>query len=147
MNFQNIKEECLHSSFFYKKTLFLIFINTIMDALKQIALKWFEAFNSHDLEKLLSLYDEDAIHYSPKLKIHQPDTNGWIKGKDTLRNWWADAFQRLPQLHYQVLKLTADDEQVFMEYIRQTPNEEDLQVGEVLVIKNNKIILSRVYHS
>ncbi len=109
--------------FFYKKTLFLIFINTIMDALKQIALKWFEAFNSHDLEKLLSLYDEDAIHYSPKLKIHQPDTNGWIKGKDTLRNWWADAFQRLPQLHYQVLKLTVDDEQVFMEYIRQTPNE------------------------
>jgi hypothetical protein len=50
-------------------------------------------------------------------------------------------------LHYKVLKLTADDEQVFMEYIRQTPNEPDLRVGEVLVIKGDKIIASRVYHS
>jgi hypothetical protein len=46
-----------------------------------------------------------------------------------------------------VIKLTADEEQVFMEYIRQTPGEEDLRVGEVLVIKDSKIIASRVYHS
>ncbi len=114
--------------------------------LKHIANQWFEAFNQHDLEKLLNLYD-DAEHYSPKLKVHQPETNGLIKGKTALRNWWADAFQRLPNLHYEVLKLTADDEQVFMEYIRQTLGETDLRVGEVLVIKNGKIISSRVYHS
>ena len=41
----------------------------------------------------------------------------------------------------------ADDEQVFMEYIRKTPGEEDLRVGEVLTIKEGKIIASRVYHS
>ena len=95
----------------------------------------------------MSLYDDDAEHHSPKLKVHQPETNGLIKGKNALRNWWADAFQRLPNLHYEVLKLTADDEQVFMEYIRQTLGETDLRVGEVLVIKNGKIISSRVYHS
>jgi hypothetical protein len=53
----------------------------------------------------------------------------------------------LPSLHYEVIKFTADDEQVFMEYIRSTPNENDLRVGEVLVINNGKIIASRVYHS
>ena len=115
--------------------------------LKHIANQWFEAFNQHDLEKFLSLYYDDAEHHSPKLKVHQPETNGLIKGKNALRNWWADAFQRLPNLHYEVLKLTADDEQVFMEYIRQTLGETDLRVGEVLVIKNGKIISSRVYHS
>lgn len=115
---------------------------------KEIAIQWFEAFNNHDLEKLLLLYDENAEHYSPKLKIHQPHTNGFIKGKNELRSWWKDAFNRLPQLHYEVLKLTSDeDDQVFMEYIRKTPNEEDLRVGEVLIIKNEKIIASRVYHS
>ena len=118
-----------------------------MNSLKHIANQWFEAFNQHDLKKLLSLYDDNAEHYSPKLKLHQPETNGLIKGKNTLRNWWADAFNRLPNLHYEVLKLTADDEQIFMEYIRQTPNEPDLRVGEVLVIVNDKIIASRVYHS
>lgn len=118
-----------------------------MPSLKQIALLWFEAFNAHDIDKLLALYAEDAAHYSPKLKIHQPETNGLIQGKAALRTWWTDAFKRLPNLHYEVLQLTADEEQVFMEYIRQTPNEADLRVGEVLVINNGKITASRVYHS
>jgi hypothetical protein len=118
-----------------------------MNPFKTIALQWFEAFNQHNIEMLLDLYDNDAEHYSPKLKVREPETNGLIKGKVALRNWWTDAFVRLPNLHYKVIKLTADEEQVFMEYIRQTPGEEDLRVGEVLVIKDSKIIASRVYHS
>ena len=113
---------------------------------KQIATKWFAAFNSHDLEALLALYDDAAEHYSPKLKIRLPETQGLIKGKAALRSWWQDAFDRLPTLNYEVLKLTADDEQVFMEYIRHVNEEEDLRVGEVLQIKQGKIIFSRVYH-
>jgi limonene-1,2-epoxide hydrolase len=118
-----------------------------MDQIKSIAIQWFEAFNQHNIDKLLDLYHNHAEHYSPKLKIHQPETNGLIKGKAALRNWWTDAFQRLPHLHYKVIKLTADEAQVFMEYIRQTPGEADLNVGEVLEIINGKIIASRVYHS
>lgn len=116
------------------------------DKNKQIAIKWFEAFNEHDLEKLLSLYDENAQHYSPKLKVRMPETQGLIKGKDALRNWWKDAFDRLPSLQYEVKKLTADDEQVFMEYIRHVDGDEDLSVGEVLQIDGNVIVFSRVYH-
>lgn len=113
---------------------------------KEIATKWFEAFNGHDLEKLLSLYDDNAKHYSPKLKVRQPETGGLIKGKQALREWWQDAFDRLPSLQYEVQKLTADEEQVFMEYIRHVENEEDLSVGEILQIANGKIVYSRVYH-
>ena len=113
---------------------------------KQIALRWFEAFNEHALEKLLALYDDNAEHFSPKLKIRLPETQGLIKGKAVLRSWWKDSFDRLPSLNYEVKKLTADDEQVFMEYIRHVSGEEDLRVGEVLEIKNGRIIFSRVYH-
>ena len=113
----------------------------------QIATDWFAAFNEHNIEMLLALYDDDAEHYSPKLKIHQPQTNGLIKGKIALRNWWTDAFKRLPNLHYKATNLIANSEQIFMEYIRQTPNEDDIKVGEVLVISNGKIIASRVFHS
>ncbi|HRF99525.1 MAG TPA: nuclear transport factor 2 family protein [Bacteroidia bacterium] len=113
---------------------------------KQIAAKWFQAFNEHDLEKLLSLYDDNAQHYSPKLKIRKPETQGLIKGKSALREWWQDAFDRLPSLQYEVIKLTVDEEQVFMEYIRHVEGEEDLSVGEVLQIKNGLIVFSRVYH-
>ena len=113
---------------------------------KKIAFNWFEAFNEHDLEKLLSLYIDTAEHFSPKLKIRKPETNGLIKGKKALREWWQDAFDRLPTLKYEVIKLTADEDQVFMEYMRHVKNEEDLRVGEVLQIKNGLIIFSRVYH-
>lgn len=113
---------------------------------KDIATKWFAAFNEHNLENLLALYDDKAEHFSPKLKIRQPETNGLIKGKDALRAWWKDAFDRLPTLNYEVKKLTADNEQVFMEYIRHVNGEEDLRVGEVLEIKSGKIVASRVYH-
>jgi ketosteroid isomerase-like protein len=113
---------------------------------KQIATKWFAAFNEHHLENLLSLYDGNAQHFSPKLKIRMPETQGLIKGKQALRDWWKDAFDRLPSLQYEVLKLTVDDEQVFMEYVRHVAGEEDLSVGEVLQIENGHIVFSRVYH-
>jgi hypothetical protein len=35
------------------------------EKLQSIAFKWFETFNN---KKLLSLYDDDAEHFSPKLK-------------------------------------------------------------------------------
>lgn len=114
--------------------------------LKNIAKLWFKAFNERDLENLLSLYDDGAEHFSPKLKMREPETKGLIQGKDALRNWWKDCFERLPTLHYEVQKLTADSEQVFMEYIRKVQGEDDMNIGEVLEIKNGKIIFSRVYH-
>ncbi|WP_445456762.1 nuclear transport factor 2 family protein [Flavobacterium sp. HNIBRBA15423] len=113
---------------------------------QQIAIRWFEAFNTKNLENLLALYDDEAQHYSPKLKIHQPETKGLITGKEALRAWWQDAFDKLPTLHYKVTSLTANTDRVFMEYIRQVKNEEDILVAEVLEIKEEKIISSRVYH-
>jgi len=111
-----------------------------------IATKWFAAFNAHDLDKLLNLYDVDATHYSPKLKLRTPKTNGLIKGKEALRKWWQDSFERLPDLHYQPIQFTANNNRIFMEYIRQVPGEDDLLVAELLEIKNELIIASKVYH-
>lgn len=116
------------------------------ETLQSIAFKWFEAFNKKELEKLLSLYDDEAQHFSPKLKIRQPETNGLIIGKQAMRVWWQEAFDRLPSLHYKVTSLTANGDRVFMEYIRQVNNEADILVAEVLEVRDGKIIASRVYH-
>lgn len=116
------------------------------ETLQSIAFRWFEAFNTKQLEKLLSLYDEEAQHFSPKLKIRQPETNGLVVGKNAMRTWWQDAFDRLPSLHYKVTSLTANTDRVFMEYIRQVDGEEDMLVAEVLEVREGKIIASRVYH-
>lgn len=116
------------------------------DKIQSIAFKWFEAFNKHNLEQLLSLYDDDAEHYSPKLKVRKPETLGLVKGKSELRNWWQEAFDRLPSLLYKPTSFTSNNDRVFMEYIRMVDGEENMLVAEVLEIRNGKIIASRVYH-
>ncbi len=114
--------------------------------LNEIAIKWFKAFNDKNLDQLLSLYNDNAEHFSPKLKLRQPETNGLIKGKNALRSWWRDAFERLPTLHYEIIRLTSQDNRVFMEYVRHVKGEEDLHAGEMLEIKEGLIVKSSVFH-
>jgi hypothetical protein len=109
--------------------------------------KWFDAFNSKNIDLLLALYHNDAEHFSPKLKIRKPETQGLIKGKEQLKEWWQDAFERLPELHYHLNYSIADDQSIFAEYIRTVPGEEDLIVGEVLFFENGLIVKSKVFHS
>jgi hypothetical protein len=136
------------SGFNHDYTIIIFVSNSIMSAEQNIAIanSWFKAFNEHNLENLLALYDDNAAHYSPKLKIRQPETNGLVKGKAALRAWWQDAFDRLPTLRYEPTSLTSNDHRVFMEYIRHVDNEPDMLVAEVLEIPNELIVASRVYH-
>ena len=110
------------------------------------ATHWIHAFNNHDVDALLLLYNEAAMHYSPKLLIHQPQTKGWIKGKAALRAWWLDAFARLPQLQYQLKNTIVNNQQILLEYLRIVPNEPNMMVAEILEIEAGLIIQSRVYH-
>jgi len=117
------------------------------NAVITIARQWFDAFNEHNLEKLLALYDDNARHYSPKLKLRQPETLGLIKGKESLRAWWRDSFERLSSLQYHPTRFIDDDNAIFMEYTRYVDGEDSITVGEVLEISGGLIVASRVYHS
>lgn len=114
--------------------------------LHALARRWLEAFNTRDLDGLLALYAEDAVHTSPKLRDRHPDTAGEVRGIAALRGWWRDAMDRLPGLRYQPLHLTASGDRVFMEYLRTVPGEPDLVVAEVLVVRDARIVASHVFH-
>ncbi len=117
-----------------------------MTDLIALAREWLACFDLKDVDRLVSLYAADARHTSPKLRAQKPETGGHVVGREALRAWWADAFQRLPQLKYVERTLTTDGERVWIEYIRFAPGEPDLQVAEVLVVRDGKIVESRVYH-
>jgi hypothetical protein len=70
-----------------------------------------------------------------------------IVGRDALRAWWRDSFDRLPTLRYEPTRYIADEGSVFMEYTRTVAGEADMTVGEVLEIRDGLITASRVYHS
>jgi heme-degrading monooxygenase HmoA/ketosteroid isomerase-like protein len=114
--------------------------------LRQIAERWLDAFARHHLEDLLALYAEDAVHTSPKIRARHPETGGFLRGKPALREWWREAFERLPELRYEPISITADAERVFMEYLRKVPGEPELPVAEVLDVVGGQIVASRVFH-
>ena len=121
-------------------------MNTERDALLDVARAWLDAFNGRDLERLLALYAEDAVHVSPKLRVQRPETQGEIRGKGALRAWWSDAMSRLPGLHYEKKHLSAGEGRVVMEYERQNPGEASYMVAETLVVDGGRIVSSHVYH-
>ena len=114
--------------------------------LRAIGQEWMRAFNARDLDALLALYAEDAVHTSPKLRERQPETGGLIRGRTALREWWADSFRRLPGLRYDSMALTADAERVWFEYRRVLSGQPDSIVAEVLIVREGRIVESRVYH-
>lgn len=108
---------------------------------------WLDRFNAKDLDGLLALYADDAVHVSPKLRDRQPETQGEIRGKAALRAWWQDAFVRLPALRYTERRVVAEGDSVFLEYVRSVPGEADLVVAELYVVDiDGKIARSHVFH-
>lgn len=111
-----------------------------------LARAWVEAFNAHDVPRLVALYADDCVHVSPKLRAQRPETGGKVEGKAALAAWWTDALQRLPDLRYEATRITADADRVFLEYLRHVPGEPPLPVAEVFEVRGGRIATSRVYH-
>ena len=63
-----------------------------------------------------------------------------------LAAWWRGANARLPGLRYELTAATANDDRVFVEYIRHSPTDAPMPVAEVFDVRDGKIVASRVYH-
>jgi|GEM_PF-549742 len=117
------------------------------ERLVALARAWLDAFNGRDLDRLLALYDADAVHTSPKLRAREPSTNGQVRGVAALRAWWEGAMDRLPGLRYEERHVTAMGDRVFVEYLRTVPGEEPFMVAEVFAVgPAGTIVASHVYH-
>lgn len=117
-----------------------------MKSAEDIARAWLDAFNAHDVPRVVSLYADECTHTSPTLRALHPQTGGKLHGKAALTTWWDDAMKRLPGIRYEMTALTADSRQVLIEYLRHAPSESVMPVAEVFEVRGGKITASRVYH-
>ena len=111
-----------------------------------VARAWLESFNKYDVDALVALYADDATHTSPKIRALHPESGGKLRGHAELATWWRASNARLPGLRYELTALTANDDRVFIEYLRHAPAEGPMPVAEVFDIRAGKIVASRVYH-
>ena len=65
--------------------------------------EWIAAWNAHDLERILSHYDDDFAMSSPAITLLTGDAAGTLQGKGAVGEYWHNALQKYPDLHFQLL--------------------------------------------
>ena len=66
----------------------------------EFAEDWVAAWNAHDLEKIMSHYEQDVILVSPVAVQLLNDPSGRVVGKDALREYFKKGLETYPQLAF-----------------------------------------------
>ena len=77
---------------------------------KKFAAEWIEAWNSHDIESIISHYENDLEFKSPLIFERYPDSNGVISSREKLKEYFSIGLAKNPQLRFRLLNvLTGTD--------------------------------------
>jgi len=83
---------------------------------QQFAKDWVEAWNSHDLARILAHYDDDVILTSPRVKEIIGVPGGVVRGKAALSDYFHAALTRMPDLTFTLVRAYAGVGSVVVEY-------------------------------
>ena len=72
---------------------------------QKFASEWLAAWNAHDLERILSHYDDHFEFSSPVLARVSPASGGKLKGKEAARMYWSRGLAARPDLHFELIAL------------------------------------------
>jgi len=64
---------------------------------------WIEAFNSHDMDRIFDLYDDNFTMESPYIIERMGVTSGVLIGKDSVRPYWEKSLSSDPPLKFKLL--------------------------------------------
>jgi hypothetical protein len=64
---------------------------------------WIEAWNSHDLERILSHYDDGFVMSSPRIAVVAGEPSGVLQGKAAIGAYWKKALALAPELHFELI--------------------------------------------
>ena len=104
---------------------------------KGFARQWVAAWNSHDLDAILSYYDVDIVLISPVAAKILDRPSGTVEGNAALRNYFKRGLELYPNLHFELLDVMCGLVSIVVLYKNQkgTRTAEFMEFG-----KNGKII-------
>jgi hypothetical protein len=97
---------------------------------RAFAEEWVDAWNSHDLERILAHYDDEVILTSPvALKLLNGD--GTVRGKAALREYFLRGLQAYPDLRFDLIDALWGTETIVIYYIN---NVRGSKTAEVMLL-------------
>ena len=89
------------------------------DRARELALDWVEAWNTHNLDRIMSHYAEDVILISPVAAQLLNEPSGTVTGKEALRNYFKKGLEVYPDLKFELLDVMWGVSSVVLYYINQ----------------------------
>lgn len=83
---------------------------------ENFAQDWVEAWNQHNLERILAHYSEDFEISSPMIIKVMAEPAGTLKGKESVRAYWEKALQLLPNLHFELIETLIGTHSIVLYY-------------------------------
>jgi len=69
----------------------------------KFAADWIDAWNGHDLDRILAHYVDDFEMSSPAIVNIAGEPSGTLKGKPAVGSYWARALRLFPDLHFELI--------------------------------------------
>jgi ketosteroid isomerase-like protein len=84
---------------------------------EQFAANWIASWNSHDMDRIMTLYADDFTIQSPTALAVVPHSGGFVAGKEAIKSYWLAAMKGLPGLEFELLEVFIGIGGVALHYI------------------------------
>lgn len=83
---------------------------------ERFARDWIDAWNSHDLERILAHYDDDFVMSSPRIAVVAGEPSGVLRGKVAIGAYWKKALAAAPGLRFELIETFVGADCVVLRY-------------------------------
>jgi len=97
---------------------------------RELAEHWVQAWNSHELDRIMAHYADDVVLISPVAAGILGDPSGRVTGKTALRAYFARALSVYPDLKFELVDLMWGLQSVVLYYV----NQKGSKTGEYMEI-------------
>jgi len=101
---------------------------------RQFAHSWVQAWNSHDLDAVMSHYAPEVVLTSPTAVKLLNDPSGTVAGKQALRSYFQRGLEAYPNLTFELLDVMWGVSSVVLYYV----NQKGTKTGEFMEFDANQ---------
>lgn len=82
----------------------------------RFARDWIEAWNAHDLDRILSHYADEFVMSSPRIAVVADEPSGVLSGKPAIRAYWQRALELAPRLRFELEEVFVGADCIVLRY-------------------------------
>lgn len=98
---------------------------------RQFAQDWVEAWNSHDLDRILAHYDDEVRLVSPVALKLLNNGDGVVEGKAALREYFRRGLEAFPNLRFDLIDVFWGVETIVVYYANQARGSKTAEVMQL----------------